>query len=153
MQPNRAQWSLTLALAIAGGQAMAQTPTPPAACTAAEHRQFDFWLGHWIVHGGPDGKALQGTSRIERSENGCWITEHWHSARGSDGTSLNAWDALEPPEAGDNDLDVGQFGLRAGGEVDDRGCPERLELGRIFVREQDGLGAESVGETIFRTGC
>ena len=94
MQPHRAQWWLALACALAGGTTMAQNPpTPPPACTAPEHRQFDFWLGRWNVHGGPDGKILQGTSRIERSDNGCWITEHWHSARGSDGTSLNAWDA------------------------------------------------------------
>ena len=94
MHRRHAQWWLALALATNGASAMAQTPTAtPPACTAAEHRQFDFWLGHWTVHGGPDGKALQGTSRIERSDNGCWITEHWHSARGSDGTSLNAWDA------------------------------------------------------------
>jgi hypothetical protein len=73
---------------------MAQPPTPPPlACTAPEHRQFDFWLGRWTVHGGPDGTAQQGSSRNERSDNGCWITEHWHSAGGSDGTSLNAWDA------------------------------------------------------------
>jgi hypothetical protein len=86
--------------------AVAQTATPPAttapsttaaapvvACSTAAYRQFDFWLGDWVVHGGPDGGQLQGTSRIERSGNGCWLVEHWHSARGSDGTSLNAWDA------------------------------------------------------------
>ena len=66
---------------------------PGAACSTADYRQFDFWLGEWVVHGGPAGDQLQGTSRIERSGNGCWLVEHWHSARGSDGTSLNAWDA------------------------------------------------------------
>ena len=66
---------------------------PGAACNTAEYRQFDFWLGEWVVHGGPAGDQLQGTSRIERSDNGCWLVEHWHSARGGDGTSLNAWDA------------------------------------------------------------
>jgi hypothetical protein len=66
---------------------------PASACSAAEYRQFDFWLGDWVVQGGPKGDQLQGTSRIERSDNGCWLVEHWHSARGSDGTSLNAWDA------------------------------------------------------------
>jgi hypothetical protein len=66
---------------------------PVAACSTAEYRQFDFWIGGWVVHGGPKVDQLQGTSRIERSDNGCWLVEHWHSARGSDGTSLNAWDA------------------------------------------------------------
>jgi hypothetical protein len=66
---------------------------PASACSAAEYRQFDFWLGDWVVQGGPKGDQLQGTSRIERSDNGCWLVEHWHSARGGDGTSLNAWDS------------------------------------------------------------
>ncbi len=69
------------------------TSAPPPACTGAEHRQFDFWLGEWEVRSGTNPGTLQGTSWIERSPNGCWITEHWHSARGSDGSSLNAWDA------------------------------------------------------------
>lgn len=98
-------WPMGMAMmaVAAGAPAAAQSTTtaastPPqstaaAACGAAEYRQFDFWLGDWVVHGGPDFDQLQGTSRIERSGNGCWLVEHWHSARGSDGTSLNAWDA------------------------------------------------------------
>jgi hypothetical protein len=88
---NRAALLVMLVLGAGNGAAMSQTPSPPP-CAGAEHRQFDFWLGEWEVRGGP-GDTLQGTSRIERSDNGCWITEHWHSARGNDGTSLNAWDA------------------------------------------------------------
>ena len=91
------------ACAPAAAQATASQPTaseattaaaaPIAACSTAEYRQFDFWLGEWVVHGGTGFDQLQGTSRIERSGNGCWLVEHWHSARGGDGTSLNAWDA------------------------------------------------------------
>jgi hypothetical protein len=72
MQGNRASWWIALPRALGGGQPMAQA-SPPPACTAVAHRQFEFWLGRWTVHGGPDGKALQGSSRIERSDNGCWI--------------------------------------------------------------------------------
>lgn len=84
-----------LAACVMAASATAQTAPapPPTPCTTAEHRQFDFWLGDWVVHGGPDGTALQGTNRIERSGNGCWLVEHWRSAKGNDGTSLNAWDA------------------------------------------------------------
>lgn len=95
MTSTGAQWVLKIALGALAGSAMtqAQPPPVPQACSGAEHRQFDFWLGEWDVRDGANGGTLQGTSRIERSDNGCWITEHWHSARGSDGTSLNAWDA------------------------------------------------------------
>jgi hypothetical protein len=93
-----AMGSLAMGLCVVGADGFAQSPPPPSpparvACTSAEYRQFDFWLGQWNVSGGPDGRTPQGTSRIEPSANGCWIQEHWHAARGSDGTSLNAWDA------------------------------------------------------------
>jgi hypothetical protein len=76
--------------------ATAQQAPPNAApvnCASAEHRQFDFWLGDWTVMGGPKGDQLQGSNRIERSKDGCRIVEHWTSANGNDGMSLNAWDA------------------------------------------------------------
>lgn len=84
-----------LAMAACASAACAQAPaaTPASACGSEPHRQFDFWLGEWSVHGGPSGDQLQGRNTIERSANGCWLTEHWRSAKGSDGVSLNAWDA------------------------------------------------------------
>lgn len=83
---------VTPACALAGETT--QPPAAPAAppdCSAAEHRQFDFWLGHWDVTG-PKGKLL-GRNTITRSPSGCWITEQWQSGPGASGTSLNAWDA------------------------------------------------------------
>lgn len=92
-----------LSLALACPSLASQAQSPPAAaaasaaavrnCTDAAYRGFDFWLGEWIVHGGPDGNQLQGRNRILRSGNGCWLSEHWTSATGNEGTSLNAWDA------------------------------------------------------------
>lgn len=81
---------------VAAAQAAAPSPAaaPTAApCSGMEYRQFDFWLGDWVVHGGPNGDQLQGSNRIERSDNGCWLVERWRSAGGNEGTSLNAWDA------------------------------------------------------------
>lgn len=72
--------------------ALAQTPAPkPAACAGTEHRQFDFWLGHWAVYT-PDGKRA-GENRIEAIEGGCALQERWQGAGGFSGTSLNHWDA------------------------------------------------------------
>jgi hypothetical protein len=73
--------------AVATGVA---APTAPV-CRAAEHRQFDFWLGDWTVSDA-NGRAL-GTNRIESLEDGCVMQEHWASARGGiTGTSLTAFD-------------------------------------------------------------
>ena len=90
---------LAMSAPSVSAQTQAQAPSAAAAapapmvCADDAHRQFDFWLGDWVVHGGPDGDRLQGHNRIERSGNGCWLSEHWRSATGNDGTSLNAWDA------------------------------------------------------------
>ena len=73
--------------------AAASTPASAAAgspCDAAEHRQFDFWVGHWQVHA-PNGKVA-GTNRIERLLGGCVLQENWVGAGGGTGTSLNFYD-------------------------------------------------------------
>jgi hypothetical protein len=63
----------------------------PAACTAREHRAFDFWIGEWRVET-PAG-ALAGHNQIRSILGGCALRESWRGASGSRGTSLNAWDA------------------------------------------------------------
>ena len=71
----------------------AQDATPPVApggCAATEHRQFDFWIGDWNVTT-PDG-APAGRNRIESMLEGCVLRESWTGARGSSGTSYNAYD-------------------------------------------------------------
>jgi hypothetical protein len=65
---------------------------PPAACTAPEHRQFDFWIGDWVVTD-PSGKTTLGHNRIEPILNGCALQETWTGARGVTGRSLNIYDA------------------------------------------------------------
>lgn len=68
------------------------TPSPassPPPCSSAEHRQFDFWIGHWDVTR-PDGKPA-GTNRIQSVFGGCALQEDWTSATGGyQGRSLNA---------------------------------------------------------------
>jgi hypothetical protein len=91
---------MRLVLSIAGASAFltcatvdvapAQSPPPPA-CTAAEHRQFDFWLGEWEVTA-PNGNVA-GTNRITAIHGGCALREEWTGARGFTGTSINAYDA------------------------------------------------------------
>jgi hypothetical protein len=65
-----------------------QIPPPPS-CSAPEYRQFDFWVGDWVVHG-PKGQQL-GTNRIEKIEGGCALQESWRSANGGTGRSINVY--------------------------------------------------------------
>jgi hypothetical protein len=71
-------------------QAASPPSPPPPACTAAEHRQFDFWVGYWDVY--PTGKdKLVAHSLIENLYDGCVIRENWIPLRGSGGSSLNSY--------------------------------------------------------------
>ncbi len=64
---------------------------PPAPCAKPEHRQFDFWVGEWKVQG-PKGNPV-GESSITSILGRCVILENWRGAGGSNGTSLNTFDA------------------------------------------------------------
>jgi hypothetical protein len=66
-----------------------QQPRPPA-CTSAEHRQFDFWVGEWTV------TAAQGSGRnsITKIAGGCALLEQWTGNSGFNGKSLNAYDSV-----------------------------------------------------------
>jgi hypothetical protein len=66
-------------------------PAPPAGCTAPEHRQFDFWLGDWVVRG-PAGRIV-GENRIVSLHKGCVLYESWTGAGAFTGSSLNVTDA------------------------------------------------------------
>ena len=81
--------SLWLALLVASPAAAQTPPGPqPPACTAPEHRQFDFWVGRWDVY--PTGKdKLAGRSLIEKLYDGCAIRENWMPIGNSGGGSLN----------------------------------------------------------------
>jgi len=48
---------------------------------------FDFWLGEWRVTT-QDG-AHAGVNLVQKHPDGCYITEHWTSASGSTGFSIN----------------------------------------------------------------
>ncbi len=61
------------------------------ACTAAEARQFDFWLGEWEVTW--DGG--RGTNRVDRVLDDCVVRERFDGSgpegNGLVGTSLSTW--------------------------------------------------------------
>ena len=67
------------------------SPTaPPPACEGKDFREFDFWIGKWIVRK-PDGTHV-GNSEITRESKGCAIRENWTSLNGFSGVSINYYD-------------------------------------------------------------
>jgi hypothetical protein len=59
-------------------------------CSAAEYRQFDFWLGTWDVFN-PAGQKI-GTNTISATNDGCVLFEDWRDARGGTGNSFNFYE-------------------------------------------------------------
>lgn len=89
--------ALLLALGLAANASTsppAPPPPPPPDCSAAEHRQFDFWVGDWEVQmtTAQGQEVIAGHNTVTRDLKGCTITEHWRGSRGTDGRSLNLYD-------------------------------------------------------------
>ncbi len=83
-----------LALALPAAPASAQSLPGAAtkACQSSEHRQFDFWVGDWIVTTKNGPKV--GDSSITRILNDCVILETWTGAGGGSGQSFNHYDPV-----------------------------------------------------------
>lgn len=76
---------------LVGAPAAHAQDAKPAPCSAPEHRQFDFWIGDWVVRG-PAGKVA-GHNVITSTHNGCVILESWSGNGGVTGSSFNVYDA------------------------------------------------------------
>ena len=91
------------AIALVAGRTASgadRCPAPaPSRASRVEHRQFDFWVGHWDVFG-PAGKKV-GENRIELIADGCALLEQWTGDGGVTGKSLNIYDARRSPLAPD----------------------------------------------------
>ncbi|MDH3290716.1 MAG: hypothetical protein OEO20_00220 [Gemmatimonadota bacterium] len=80
--------TVTLFVALLGPLAVARAQEAPAPCLdGGAYDQFDFWVGEWDVFT-PDG-VRAGSNRIEKVAAGCLLVEHWTSAAGGTGNSLN----------------------------------------------------------------
>jgi hypothetical protein len=82
-----------LAALLTATTAQAQQPAPQPACTAAEHKQFDFWIGEWNVFNA-QGQQI-GSNRISRIAGSCGLLEEWRAANGGDGKSVNFFDTAD----------------------------------------------------------
>jgi hypothetical protein len=82
--------ALLVAAPLASPAAAAEAKPP--VCSDPKHREFDFWAGTWRVHGANNAVAGDNTITIEQS--GCVLVEHWRSAGGGTGQSLNYYDPV-----------------------------------------------------------
>ena len=105
--PSRSHFAVLLLLVAGASDAAAQQPpAPPPGCDRPEYRQFDMWVGDWVVLNAAGDTV--GTNRIERISDGCALLEQWRDAGGGTGTSINFFE----PETGRwNQLWVGGRGM------------------------------------------
>jgi hypothetical protein len=83
-----ATYLTALGIVLATGSA----PAASFACTTPEHRQFDFWIGHWDVYAKADPGKLVAHSLIESRYSGCAIRENWMPLTpNSDGGSISTY--------------------------------------------------------------
>lgn len=85
----RASIFVTAAASLASS-GLAQT-AGQSGCDGPEYREFDFWVGEWVVENATGGQA--GTNRIEQVLDGCAVHENWEGAGGSRGNSYSIYDA------------------------------------------------------------
>jgi hypothetical protein len=62
-------------------------------CCSKYHRQFDFWVGEWIVYD-TSGNVV-GENSIQKLEQGCIVSEHWRGAKGLTGRSYNYYNLAD----------------------------------------------------------
>lgn len=63
------------------------------ACCDETHKQFDFWVGEWIVLDSIGNKV--GENQISKIEENCILLEHWKGVKGGTGTSNNYYDKTD----------------------------------------------------------
>jgi len=71
---------------------LAAQSSKPAACSASEYHQFDFWVGDWDSFE-IGSSAKDAHIRVDRILEGCVLREDYQGANGHKGQSLSIYDA------------------------------------------------------------
>jgi len=128
-------------------------PSAPAACSAEEFAEFDFWVGEWEVY--PTGSETKvADSTIRRLSSGCAIHEHWRPLDGKDGTSISLrnhrtgrWEQLWIGSDGnrvDFEGGINEGAMVLAGYWDNVGGPGKDALIRMtFTSNEDGSVRQS----------
>ncbi|WKK67156.1 hypothetical protein [Lutimonas zeaxanthinifaciens] len=62
-------------------------------CCESQHKQFDFWVGEWVVKDTLGNKV--GENTISKIQENCVLLENWKGAQGGTGTSMNYFDGSD----------------------------------------------------------
>ncbi|MGB5510821.1 MAG: hypothetical protein WBM87_03840 [Woeseiaceae bacterium] len=85
--------SILLTIFTMPAQAEEETAARTFPCEQdARFAEFDFWVGAWDVH--VASGQFVGSNVIERAQRGCVLVEHWTSAGGGGGMSINYLDKI-----------------------------------------------------------
>ncbi len=82
-----------ISLILFFGFFLASTAAAQSPCSSEHHRQFDFWVGDWIVHD-TTGTTV-GENLITRLTDGCIVSEHWVGTSQITGKSYNYFDTAD----------------------------------------------------------
>ncbi len=91
---------LLIATALIGHSLLIFAQSAPLAkagalCKQASYRQFDFWVGDWVVVSNQDQNKIVGNNRIDKILLDCVLQENWTSAQGGNGKSFNSYDPIK----------------------------------------------------------
>ena len=70
-----------------------QANAQDCACCTESHRQFDFWVGDWVVY--DTAGTIVGENLVVKLEDGCLINENWKGAKGLTGRSYNYYNQAD----------------------------------------------------------
>src|SRR5271169_1674790 len=65
----------------------------PAACAAAEYRQFDFFVGDWDAYDVENPGTIVARNQVTRILDNCVVLEDYRGTNGSHGESFSIYDA------------------------------------------------------------
>lgn len=82
--------ALSILFLLSGHAVFSQTGNSPCACCSDDYRQFDFWIGDWVVYSNAE---MVGFNKITKIESDCILRENWKSVVSSHtGSSYNFYD-------------------------------------------------------------
>lgn len=83
--------ALLFVLSLFSMSAFSQSKSP---CQSPEWRQFDFWVGDWVVYQTGTDKIV-GYNEVKSILNSCVIEENWAGIGGSIGKSFNTYNPID----------------------------------------------------------